>query len=75
MSTHIGGVAANRTTIRVHLQQNVDIEKISAIVAAIGGRYGCRTCGLLGFDLQLAGDPGDLTQIEKLPGVASVGLG
>ncbi len=63
-----------RTTIRVNLSQNVDVEKISAIVATIGGRYGCRTCGLLGFDLQLAGDPGDLSQVEKLPGVASVGV-
>ena len=63
-----------RSTVRVNLAPNVDVEKITAIVAAIGGRYGCRTCGLLGFDLQLAGDPGDFSQIEKLPGVASVGL-
>lgn len=63
-----------RTTIRVNLAPNVDVEKISAIVTAIGGRYGCRTCGLLGFDLRLAGDPGDITPIEKLPGVTSVGV-
>ncbi len=63
-----------RSTVRVNLAPNVDVEKITAIVAAIGGRYGCRTCGLLGFDLQLAGYPGDYSQIEKLPGVASVGL-
>lgn len=66
--------ASPRTTIRVGLSPNVDLEKINAIVAAIGGRTGCRTCGLLGFDLQLAGDPGDFSAIEKLPGVASVGL-
>ncbi len=63
-----------RHSIRVHLTENVDLEKITAIVSAIGGRYGCRTCGLLGFDLQLAGDPGDLSQFSKLPGVASIGV-
>lgn len=66
------GIGSARTTVRVHLKDNVDVDKIAAIVAAIGGRYGCRTCGLLGFDLQLAGDPGDFAPIEKLPGVASV---
>jgi hypothetical protein len=68
-------MSTSRTTIHVHLKESVDLEKITAIVSAIGGRYGCRTCGLLGFDLQLAGDPGDFSQVEKLPGVASVGLG
>jgi hypothetical protein len=67
-------MSAPRTTIHVGLAPNVDVEKITAIVTAIGGRYGCRTCGLLGFDLRLAGDPGDFSHIEKLPGVASVGV-
>jgi len=66
--------ASPRTTVRVHLAPNVSLESINNIVATIGGRYGCRTCGLLGFDLQLVGDPGDLSEVEKLPGVASVGL-
>jgi len=61
-----------RTTVRVNLKDNVNVDAISAIVASIGGRYGCRTCGLLGFDLQLVGDPGDLSEIKALPGVKSV---
>jgi hypothetical protein len=68
------GAAASRTTIRVNLSEKVDLEKLTAIIGTIGGRYGCRTCGLLGFDLQLAGDPGDLSEIKSLPGVNSVEL-
>lgn len=67
-----GAAVASRTTIRVNLAEKIDLEKITTIVATIGGRYGCRTCGLLGFDLQLAGDPGDLSEVKSLPGVSSV---
>jgi hypothetical protein len=67
-------MSSPRTTIKVHLKDNVNVEAISNIVASIGGRYGCRTCGLLGFDLHLAGDPGDLSEIKALPGVKSFGL-
>jgi hypothetical protein len=63
-----------RTTIKVHLKGNVDLPAISNIIAGIGGRYGCRTCGLMGFDLQLSGDPGDFTEFASLPGVKSVGV-
>jgi hypothetical protein len=66
------GAAASRTTIRVNLSEKVDLDKITAIIGTIGGRYGCRTCGLLGFDLNLAGDPGDFSEIKSLPGVNSV---
>jgi hypothetical protein len=61
-------------TIKVTLKENVDLQTISNIVATIGGRYGCRTCGLLGFDLQLSGDPGDFSEVAGLPGVKSVGV-
>ena len=69
-----GAAVASRTTIRVNLSEKVDLDKITAIIGTIGGRYGCRTCGLLGFDLQLAGDPGDLSEIKSIPGVNSVEL-
>jgi hypothetical protein len=63
-----------RTTIRVNLKEKVDLEAINNIVATIGGRYGCRACGLLGFDLQLSGDPGDFSEVASLPGVKSIGV-
>jgi hypothetical protein len=61
-----------RTTVKVNLKGPVDVEAINKIVATIGGIYGCRTCGLLGFDLHLAGDPGDFGGLKGLPGVGSV---
>ncbi|HEX4322849.1 MAG TPA: hypothetical protein VHZ52_18185 [Acidobacteriaceae bacterium] len=61
-----------RTTVKVTLKGAVDVEAIHKIVATIGGIYGCRTCGLLGFDLHLAGDPGDFGGLKGLPGVGSV---
>lgn len=63
-----------RTTVKVSLKENVTLEQLTKIVAGIGGRYGCRTCGLMGIDLQLAGDPGDFTEIAGFEGVKSVGV-
>jgi hypothetical protein len=63
-----------RTTIKVNLKGSVDLPTITKIIGTIGGRYGCITCGLLGFDLQLAGDPGDFSEVSKLPGVQSVSI-
>jgi hypothetical protein len=61
-----------RTTVKVTLKGAVDVEAINKIVATIGGIYGCRTCGLLGFDLNLAGDPGDFSGLKGLPNVGSI---
>ena len=63
-----------RSTVRVNLSESVNLETISRIVATIGGLSGCRACGLLGFDLQLVGDPAEFSEIQKLPGVQSVSL-
>ena len=63
-----------RPTVRVNLAKTVDLAQINNIIGSIGGRYGCRTCGLLGFDLQLQGDPGDFSDVSGLPGVQSVGF-
>jgi hypothetical protein len=78
MAEHATSVTAGvqvlpRTTIKVNLKNNVDLPALSNIIAGIGGRYGCRTCGLLGFDLQLSGDPGDFSEVASLPGVKSIG--
>jgi hypothetical protein len=67
-------MAVSHTTIRVNLKENVTVDAISEIVSIIGGRYGCRTCGLMGVDLHLSGDPGDLAQVRELAGVHSVSL-
>ena len=32
---------------------------------------GCRTCGLMGVDLRITGDPAELQELTKLPGVKS----
>lgn len=74
MAEHGSGVNAGahssaRTTVKVHLKENVDLETLGRIISGIGGRYGCRTCGLMGVDLELSGDPGDLSEITSLPGV------
>lgn len=63
-----------RPTIRVNLAKTVDLTQLNTIIASIGGRYGCRTCGLLGFDLELQGDPGEFSETASLPGVQSVGF-
>lgn len=69
------GTAPNklpRPTVRVNLAKNVDLAQLNTIIGTIGGRYGCRTCGLLGFDLELAGDPEEFGEAASLPGVQSV---
>jgi hypothetical protein len=69
MSEHATLPVSPRTTVKVALKENVTLDQLNKIIAGIGGRYGCRTCGLLGVDLQLAGDPGDFTEIAGFEGV------
>jgi hypothetical protein len=59
----------SRTTVNVHLQPKVTVEAISNIISTIGGRYGCRTCGLMGIDLHLTGDTGDPYELASVEGV------
>ena len=65
-------MAASHTTVQVHLKENVTVEALSQIISMIGGRYGCRTCGLMGIDLHLTGDTGDPYELAKVAGVKSV---
>ena len=71
MSEHAfpGAPVSQRTNVKVNLSKDVSIESLSHLISVIGGRYGCRTCGLMGIDLHLAGDPGDPTELASLPGV------
>jgi len=62
-------------TVRVKVGDNTSLEHLQAIVAKIAGLSGCRTCGILGIELRLSGDPVELQDLGKLPGVKSVGFG
>jgi hypothetical protein len=64
-------VAGLKGTINVRLRENVTLENLDSIIHNIVGLSGCRGCGLLGFEIVLGGDPPELQQIEKLPGVSS----
>jgi hypothetical protein len=61
--------------VQIHVSQSVTLDNLQAIIAQIAGLTGCRACGILGVDLQLTGDPVELQQIAKLPGVQSVTFG
>ena len=69
MFEHATAPTHARTSVRVNLEKNVSVESLALIISTIGGRYGCRTCGLMGIDLNLAGDPGDFSEVESLTGV------
>lgn len=63
-------------TVHVRVNGNVTLEHLNQIVATIGGLAGCRTCGIMGIDLRLTGDPVETQQqLAKLPGVQSVTFG
>ncbi|HUV97759.1 MAG TPA: hypothetical protein VMV98_09835 [Acidobacteriaceae bacterium] len=61
----------------VHLtvKENISLEQLQSIIGTIVGLSGCRTCGIMGIDLRLSGEPVEASQIAKLPGVQSVGFG
>lgn len=63
-----------RPTINVNLAKSIELPQINNVIGSIVGRMGCRTCGLLGFDLRLQGDPGEFSETANLPGVKSVGF-
>jgi hypothetical protein len=62
-------------TVRIHVKEDVTLENLHRIIDQIAGMSGCRTCGLLGIDLRLRGDPAEFQQIAKLPGVQSASFG
>jgi hypothetical protein len=62
-------------TVKVKVQQDVSLEQLQTIIGHIGGMTGYRTCGLVGIDLHLTGDPVETEQLTKLPGVQSVSFG
>jgi hypothetical protein len=57
------------TTVNVHVQPKVTVEALTHIISTIGGKYGCRTCGLMGVDLHLTGDAGDPYELANVEGI------
>ena len=74
-TTGAARAATLKGTINVRVTENVTLENLHNIVSTIVGISGCRTCGLLGVDLRLVGDPAELQQVSKLPGVQSASFG
>ena len=68
-------MAQLKGSVHIKVKENVSLEHLQGIVASIVGISGCRTCGLLGVDLRLTGDPVEAGEINKIPGVQSVQFG
>jgi hypothetical protein len=62
-------------TVHIRVTENVTLENLQGILAHIVGMTGCRTCGIMGVDLRLTGDPAESQQIMKLTGVRSASFG
>jgi len=62
-------------SVHIRVTENVTLEHLQGIVAQIAGLCGCRTCGIMGVDLRLSGDPVEAQQIARLPGVKSASFG
>ena len=64
-----------RGSVHITVADNVSLEHLQSIVARIAGMAGCRTCGIMGVDLRLSGDPVEAQEITKVAGVKSVSFG
>jgi hypothetical protein len=61
--------------INIRLADGVNLETVQNIVARIANLTGCLSCGFLGIDLTLGGDPVEFKQLGQLPGVKQVSFG
>ena len=61
-----------QSRITVQLKENVNLEQLQNIVAQVARHTGCTSCGLLGVDFRLKGDPAEAAQIRQLPGVGTM---
>ena len=61
-----------KPTVAVRVASSVNPESLAKIIQTIGGRYGCQTCGILGVDVRLYGDPVEFQEVAKIQGVHSV---
>lgn len=68
-------MAELRGSVHINVVENISLEHLQSIVARVAGMSGCRTCGIMGIDLRLSGDPVEAQELAKLPGVRSIGFG
>ena len=61
--------------LNIRVKQDVSLEQLHGLIDHIAGMSGCRTCGIMGVDLRLRGDPVELEKITKLPAVKSASFG
>ena len=57
--------------VNIRVKEDVTLEQLQGLITHIAVASGCRTCGIMGIDLRLSGDPAEVQQITKLPGVKS----
>jgi len=57
--------------VDIQVKEDVTLEQLHGLINHIARPSGCQHCGLMGIDLRLSGDPVELQQITKLPGVKS----
>ena len=67
-------MAELKGTVKLRVKEDVTLEQLHGIIDHIAGMSGCRTCGIMGVDLQLSGDPVEFGQLAKLPGVKAASL-
>jgi hypothetical protein len=72
MAKHQGII---KGVVKIRVKEDVTLDQLNGLIAHIGGLCGCRTCGIMGVDLRLSGDPVEFQQITKLPGVQSASFG
>lgn len=68
-------MAELRGSVHIKVAENVSLEHLQGMIVKVVGMTGCRTCGIMGVDLRLSGDPVEAQDLSKLPGVKSVGFG
>lgn len=68
-------MAELRGSVHIKVAENVSLEHLQGMIVKVVGMTGCRTCGIMGVDLRLSGDPLEAQDLAKLPGVKSVGFG
>ena len=61
--------------VKIRVKEQVSLEQLHGLIDDIVIKCGCKACGLLGIDLRLSGDPVEVEQITKLPGVKSASFG
>jgi hypothetical protein len=65
----------SNASLQVRVTPNVTPEALSQVLASIMRLRGCVSCGLLGVDLRITGDPAEINELKNIQGVQSVSMG